>query len=237
MSKKRLVFPWEISHTITCQICGEKIVTQPLWHWEKPDTKINELQPFFCHKIDSTLTKEIPVLTENDWTAHQRLIEFSKELRDEKDQVKSAEDIERLFSAEKGPSEVFLKHGIFPLIFSFTKTELKALFLLLCLEPGYSVRQVFFMEEMQVSRTYASMIIKKFTKEKFVTGHRAPTKGRARGRQLTYAFDGEVRARLDKDLSDFDFFRNEIKKTVRPIALCFNEKPWRKDLGLLDRET
>jgi len=236
MIKKRLVFPWEIRHTITCPECGGKIVTQPLWHWEKQEDKIRELQPFFCHRIDSTLIQKIPVLTENDWLAKQKLTEFANEFVDDKGQAKPPDATEHLLTTKDGPPQIFLKHGIFPVIASFTETDLKALFLILCLETGYSVKQAFFRETMQISPSYASMILKVFAKWKFVVVYPWRAKGRARGRLSGYSLRVEVRARFEKDLSDFNFLRNEVKKTVRPIALCFREKPWRKDLGLLDRE-
>lgn len=180
--------------------------------------------------------KQIPVLTKNDWAAKQKLIEYENIFRYENGQAKPYEAVEHLFNAEKGPPEIFLLGGIFPLIVFFTETELKALFLLLCIEPSCFAKQTLFMKTMQISCTYVSMILKKFAQWKFVKKYRGPAKGRARGRQIYYSLSDEVRARLDKDLSDFDFLRNEVSATVRPIALCFKELSWRKDLGLLDRE-
>lgn len=195
------------------------------------------LQPFFCHKIDSELVNQVPVLAENDWIAKQKLTEYLNEFMDEKGGAKTWEAIKHLYTVEKGPPEIFLKHGIFPLIYYFNIQELKALFLVLCLEPQLYVKPQFFIRLMQIKRSYVSAILKKCTKWRFFVRYRdKDAQGRARGRQLLYGFNPDVRARLDKDLSDFDFFRDEVKKTIRPTALHVSEIPWRKDLGLFDRD-
>jgi DNA-binding MarR family transcriptional regulator len=225
-----------MKYTLSCKDCGGKIVTRPFWHWEKQEEKIAELQPFFCHKIDSTLVKQIPVLTENDWIAKQKADEFMHEFFDENGQRKPREAYQHLLVVDKGLPQIFLKHGIFPLIQFFSETELKALYLILCLEPDQYFKQTFLLKTMQISRPYVSAILKKFNGWKFLIRGRPRVKGRAQGRQIAYALTDETRIRLDKDLAEFEFFRNVVRTTVRPIALCFSEPRWRKDLGLLERE-
>jgi DNA-binding MarR family transcriptional regulator len=109
--------------------------------------------------------------------------------------------------------------------------------MLLCLNPVSVAKQTFLVQTMRISRAYASTILKKLAKWNLVERGRIRMKGRANGRQLGYFLGKEARERLDKDLLEFDFFRNSVRETVRPIALCFNRLAWRQDLGLLDRET
>ena len=141
--KKRFLLPWEKKHAITCTECGGKIETRPLWHWQKQDDAIRALQPGFCHRIDSMLIGQIPVLTENDWKSKLKFDEFLKEFEDEYGRARPYEAVKHLFVADEGPPEIFLKHGIFPLLRFLTERELEALYLLLCLEPGNAVKQVF----------------------------------------------------------------------------------------------
>ncbi len=145
MKKKRFVFPWESMATLTCPHCKREIQTLPLWPWEKPEDKIRELQPFFCHTIDASLIKQAPVLSENDVKCAQKLKEFKREFVDERGELKTDEAIQALFSAEKGPPEIFLKHGAFPLLSLFTETSLKVLYIFLCLDPTQRPYQKFFL--------------------------------------------------------------------------------------------
>jgi hypothetical protein len=202
---------------------------------------MRELQLFSCHKIDSSLMKQLPVLTDNDFECKQKLEEFQKDLRNGSGQEEAENNRKRLFSNEKGPPEAFLRHGIFPLLFCFSETELKILYFLLCLEPLHFVFQRLFIRSMPISRSHVSTILKKLRLWKLVWCFRAEAAdsasvaGRARGRQLIFGISDSARSRLDKDLWEMDFFREEVTRTIRPIALSFSHIHWRKDLGLLDR--
>lgn len=230
MRKKRFLFTWEKQYTMTCAQCGRKIDSYPLWFWERKEDRIRELQPFFCHTIDLEMISQIPTLSQNDWVAGQKWNGYRKEFVDENEQVKPREAYEHLLSSENGPPQIFLKHGIFPLIHLFTETELKLLHLLLCVDLDHASRPKFFVLAMRISRTAVSNIFKKLRKWKMLVQYRTDVKGRARGRQRAWALTAETRARLEKDLSDFDFFRNDLRTTFRPIGLCYRELPWRQSV-------
>jgi hypothetical protein len=236
MKKKRFLFPWQTEFTLTCPHCNEKIQTLPLWPWESVEDKIRELQPSFCHRIDPSLMRQAPVLTENDVKSKSKFGEFGREMFDEHGELRPYETAKPLFDARNGPPEIFLKHGIFPLLYFFREAELTVLYLFLCLDPTQLAFQQLFLRARFISRAYVSTILKKLVAWKLVDSHRANVKGRARGRQLCYDLSDAARQRLDKDLLEFDFFRETVRKIVRPIALSFPRIPWRKDLGLLERE-
>jgi hypothetical protein len=177
------------------------------------------------------------VLSENDVKCAQKLKGFRREFVDERGEKRTEESIKALFTTGKGPPEIFLRHGAFPLLVFFTETCLKVLYLFLCLDPTQRPYQKFFLKCMKTSEANISTIIKELRKWKLVEAFKAGVKGRANGRQLCYGLSTVARQRLDKDLMECDFFRETVRRTVRPIALCFSELHWRKDLGLLDRES
>lgn len=236
MKKKHFLFPWQKQVTLVCPQCNGKIQTLPLWPSEKPEDKIRQLQPFVCHMIDVSLIKQAPVLSENDVKCAQKQKDFLREFINERGEVKTGEDTRPLFTSEKGPPEIFLRHGVFPLLRFFTETSLKVLYFFLCLDPKQLPYQRFFLNHMKMSRSSISAIITRLRNWKLVVAHRAEVKGRANGRQLCYGLSTVARQRLDKDLMECDFFRETVKKTVRPIALNNSQILWRTDIGLLTRE-
>ncbi len=231
--KKRLLFPWEKKLTIVCPKCGGKIETSPLWFWEKQADKIQQLQFRFCHAAHSGFIEQIPVLSENDWKGKQKLDDFRREFVDESGKRKPNEDLEHLFVVDKGPPQIFLKHGIFALIQFFTETELKALFLHLCLNAG--PMPVFFEKTMLISKSYVCTILKKLGKWRLVQPLHYPAKGRAGGRQLVYAFADQARKILDQDLQDYDFVREAVAEMVKPAMERMPNLEWRKDLLLMEK--
>jgi hypothetical protein len=71
---------------------------------------------------------------------------------------------------------------------------------------------------------------------KIVTVHKIPVKGRRNGRQICLALSTASRQRLEKDLLEYDFFREAVRNVVRPLALNYSTLRWRTDIGLLNRE-
>ncbi len=236
MRRRPFLFPWQKKCTLTCAQCGGKIVVSPMWHWENKEDKIRKLQPQFCHTIDAGIIDQIPMLSENDWIASKKAGAYDDEFFDEAGQKRSYEDIKHMVVAYQQPPQIFLKHGIFPLIQFLSETQLKALYLTLCLSANQYFMQTFLLQTMQISRPHVSGILKKFNNLRFLIVGRPQAKGRAHGRIRAYALTNETRSRLDKDLAQFEFFRIDVRTTVRPIALCFRELKWRTDLGLLERE-
>lgn len=232
--KKRLLFPWEKEFTIVCPICGGKTVTTPIWFWEKQADKIARLQSRFCHAAHSGFIEQIPVLSENDLKSRQKRDDFWKELDDESGKAKPYEDVKYLFIADKEPPQIFLKHGIFALIWFFTETELKALFLFLSMDGG-GPKPVFFEKTMQISKSYVCMILGKLRKWKLAQPYRYPAKGRAGGRQLVYTLTDQARRILDQNVQDHDFVRKALVEMVKPIAERMPNLGWRKDLLLMEK--
>lgn len=110
------------------------------------------------------------------------------------------------------------------------QTELKALFLLLSLEPDIFVKQAYFRKTMGISTAYVSTILKKFLSWGLIQAGKVSVKGRAHGRQLAYILADEARKILDQDLQNYNFFREAVIETVTPIAERFSTLGWRRDL-------
>jgi hypothetical protein len=234
--KKRFLFPWEKKVTLTCPTCNSKIQTVPLWPGEKPEDRIPQLQKSCCHIIDASLIKQAPVLSENDVKCAQKLKEYRMEYYDERGERKTAEAMKPLLVVKDGPPEIFLRHGIFPLLSDLTETGLKILYLFLSMNPTQMLIRRFFMELLRTSSPNVSTIIKRLRNLKIVTVHKIPVKGRRNGRQICLALSTASRQRLEKDLLEYDFFREAVRNVVRPLALNYSTLRWRTDIGLLNRE-
>ena len=229
MKAKRFLFPWEKTYVMTCAECGRKIETFPLWFWERKEDRIREIQPFSCHTIGPDMISQIPTLTENDWDAGQRWTEYIKEFTDENDLLKPSETDKASGTVVKTPPQALLKYGIFPLMQLFTEKELQLIHLLLCLDWERALVPRFFVTAMKLSRTSVSNVFQKPIKWRMLNCYQSrdmQIEGRARGRQRAYALNFQVRAKLEKDFSDFDFFRNDVKATFRPIGLCYPGLKW-----------
>jgi len=229
MAEKRFLLPWERKYTIACPKCGGRIETLPLWYWERQPDKTNELQARFCHAMDPEFLERVPVLTENDWQSKQRWSAFLNDLKNGFGVAKTS-DGQDLLTIKNGLPEIFSKHGIFSLIPFFTETELKALFLFLCIEPGIAVKQVWFQIVMEISRPYVSTILKKLFDWRLILALKGFGEGKARGRQLVYTLTDDARKTLDQDLQNHTFFHEAVVQTVRPIVERFSTYSWRKDL-------
>lgn len=237
MKKKSYLFPWEKKIPLTCPRCNGTIQTNPLWPWEKPEDKIRELQRYFCHTIDLSLIKQAQVLTENDAKCAKKLEEYRKEFLGEGGKMKTHEELNPLFIVENGPPEIFLRHGLFPLLALLTETGRKILYLFLCMSAEKPLLpQRFFKECLNTSRANVSSIIMRLKSWRLMTTYKINVKGRANGRQLCFSLSAVARQRLDKDLLEYDCFRETVGTTVRPLARSYSYVPWRTDLGLLDRE-
>lgn len=239
--KKRLLLPWEKKYTIVCPKCGGKVETYPLWHWQKRSDKLEELQRDFCHALDSEFLEKIPVLTQNDWESKQKWDAFRKDLTYDFAGYRFAltrpyEETKDLFTIQNGLPKIFLKHGIFALIGLFTETELKILFLFLCLEPNKCPKQVWFKIVADISRSYVSTILKKLSEWRLIKAWKTQTKGRASGRQLAYTVNEEVRKILDQNLREHEFLRESMLRSVKPIVQMHTKVPWRKDIDWSDQK-
>jgi predicted transcriptional regulator len=232
MMVKEFEAPWLVKHTVVCPRCGLREETFALWPWEKEPDKIGLLQLRFCHWLDPEFLELIPVLTENDLNSNKRMDEFREYFRETWNSRSEAGQM--LFSIP----EAFRKYGVIALIFLrgpiVRDMDLKAISLFLCLEKN-ALTQVALMGMLNVSRSYASTILKRLLSWRFISAYKLKVKGRAHGRKLAYVMDDEVRGLLEKDLAEHDFFRQAVVQVVRPIAEAFSGVAWRKDILWPDR--
>lgn len=202
MRKKRFLFPWQKEHVIVSPKCGGRIETQPLWLWEKQNSKL--LQRRFCHALDSELLEKIPVLSENDRKSWQRWVGIEMDLRYYRLGLRPRNELDTFFEIENGLPKILNKYGIFALIFFFNVTELEVLFLFLGLK-GSCPFQAFFQQVMGISRSYVSTILKKLRSWRLIEVYKPQVKGRAQGRQLAYYLSDKARETLEEDLRNYHF--------------------------------
>jgi len=206
-------------------------VTGPIWSWQKRPDALQELQLRLCHTLDLEFLERIPVLTMNDWECKQKMDEC---LGDFQSRIEAASP--ETGKVAVGVREAFQKHGIFALIILAKNEDLKVISLFLCLEPDRYSSQRWLQAMLKISRSYISTILRRLREWGLIKAYKTNVKGRARGRQLLYMLDAEVRRLLDQNLKDCDFFCEAVVQTVKPIAETYTEVNWRKDVLWPDRQ-
>jgi hypothetical protein len=83
---------------------------------------------------------------------------------------------------------------------------------------------------MEISKTYASIILKKLRDWQLIRAVKGLGKGRARGRKLAYALAEPARKILEQDLQTHAFFRNALIEMLALNASRFPTFPWKKEL-------
>jgi len=96
-------------------------------------------------------------------------------------------------------------------------------------------RAILLKENMKISRSYVSVILKKFVQWRLVNAFKPENvKGRCRGRQLSYCISAEARPILEKDLQDIHFLHAAFLDMIVPIRDEFLASYWRSDILFVD---
>lgn len=230
MTSKHFLLPWEKECVIECSRCGGRISTGPLWHWEVEGKQaLEKLQSRICHLIDSAFLEKVHALSENDWKSYQTWKTFKLEIDPEN--PTSTE----LLREKDGLTNVVWRFGVISLVNYLTEKEFETLLLLMSLHPLEAISTPYICQRMKISHAYLSNILKEFKKwglMKLVPGKLHPeiVKGRERGRKMFYRLAPNAREVLDRDLQNYDFFKEAVVEMIKSLRERFPTDTFRKDL-------
>jgi hypothetical protein len=228
----KFILPWLRKQKIQCPKCNGIIEIYPLLPGQ--ENSLNDLEEEICHKINPQLLYLLPKLSEADRRSREVWISYGHEFPH---MVKNWKiNLKYLTKEEQTENTIALvKYGIFPLIDVLSFTELIALFLLWCLEDKVTVKPIWLVDVIGLSRARISGILKTLKLWAQVTVYYCPSaKPKARGRQRTYSISDSARKILNDDFKDYLFLREFVKNYIWPFIKSKPNYPWRKDLLVED---
>ncbi len=219
---------------IQCPKCGGTIEVYPLLLGQ--ENSLKDLEEEICHKINPQLLEFLPRLSMTNCRSRELWLSYRSEFPHLVKNWRKNLENQSLTKEEKTENAIALaKYGIFPLIDVLSFNELIALFLLWCLEDKVTVKPIWLVDVMGLSRARISGVLKTLKSWVQITVYSCPSaEPKARGRQRVYSISGSARKILNRDFEGHLFLREFVESCILPFVKSKPDYPWRKDMVVED---